>query len=68
MIHINKFLDKIKTSESKQLKTVSLSIKEARDVHADITKLLMALYELQKSPNKEKPDNVTKVEITGGEW
>ena len=68
MNHINRFIDKIKMSESKQLKKIELTIKEARDLHADITKLLLVLQELQEPPAKSDSDEVQKVEIDGGKW
>lgn len=68
MNHINRFIDKIKMSESKNLKQLGMSIKEARDLHADITKLLLVLQELQEPPAKSDSDEVQKVEIDGGKW
>ena len=56
-------------SESKQLKTMQLSIKEARDLHGDITKLLLVLQTLQESTaGDESPGKIEKVEISGGNW
>lgn len=64
MIHINRFIDKIASAESKNLKHLNLTIQEAKSIHSDITKLLLVLQELQH--NKE--EDVTKVEVDGGKW
>lgn len=64
MLHINRFIDKIKMLESKQAKDFSMSMRDAKDLHGDITKLLLAVQELQLK--KEETNEVQVVEITGG--
>ena len=63
-IHINKFIDKIKSLEAKNAKQMTMSIQEARDLHGDITKILLVLQEMQQA-DKTK---VEKVELTGGDF
>lgn len=66
-IHINRFIDKIKSLEAKNAKQVTMSIQEAKDLHGDITKILLALHEMNRT--KEQDSNeVQKVEITGGDF
>jgi len=65
-IHINRFIDKIKMAESKRMKAVSLSIQEAKDLHGDITKLLLVLQELQS--NKSDDNTIQKIEVSGGDF
>lgn len=67
-IHINRYLDKISAAESRNLKDVILTIKEAKDLHADITKLLLALHTLQEYTVKSDDNTTKKVEISGGKW
>ena len=66
MIHINRFIDKIKMLEAKQAKNVTMTIREAKDLHGDITKLLLVLQDLQTK--KEETSEVQDVEITGGSF
>ena len=66
MIHINKFIDKIKMLESKQSKNLMMSMREAKDLHGDITKLLLVLQTLQTP--KEETDDAWMVEISGGDF
>jgi len=65
MIHINNFIDKIKYFESKGGKDFIMPLRDAKNLHSDITKLLLVLQELQTSNNK--PDDNT-VEISGDDW
>lgn len=48
-LHINRFVDRIKAAESRQQRDIILSINEARDLHADITKLLLVLQTQQET-------------------
>ena len=66
MIHINRFIDKIKGLESKQAKQLTMTMREAKDLHGDITKLLLVLQALQTV--EEETDEVQKVEISGGDF
>ena len=53
--------------ESKQAKNITMSMREAKDLHSDITKLLIALHELQQV-KEETDDTPQKVEISGGDF
>jgi len=64
MIHINNFLDKIKVLESKHERNFIMSTQEAKDLHTDITKLLLALRELSEDNSKD----VTTVLFKGNDW
>ena len=66
-IHINKFIDKIKATESRNLRDLTMSMTDARDLHADITKLLLAVQVLQERGQATAPTtNVISVEVEGG--
>jgi hypothetical protein len=66
MIHIKKFIDKISAMESKQNKDVVIPMQEARGLRDEVAKLLSDLYE--KNLEKDKTEEVLKVEITGGSF
>jgi len=68
MIHINNFVDKIKALESQNSKQFSMSMREAKDLHADITKLLLALQILQENKAKNSSNEVVQVELQGDTW
>ena len=63
-IHINKFIDKIKSLESKNAKQMTMTIREAKDLHGDITKILLALQDAGPS----KKEEVIKVDMDGGSF
>lgn len=63
-LHINRFVDSIKAHESRGQKDFTMPLKDAKDLHADITKLLLVLEQLRQ-PNS-KTDDTIQVEITGG--
>lgn len=66
-LHINRFIDRLKASESRNQRDVTLTLQEARDLHGDITKLLLRLQDLeQQRESAPKTDEVITVEVQGG--
>ena len=63
-LHIARFIDKLKAAESRGARDIVMSLNEARDLHADITKLLLAVKPL-KQPTQEP---VIEVQIDGGKF
>ena len=63
-LHINRFVDSIKAHESRGQKDFTMPLKDAKDLHADITKLLLVLEQLRQT--NSKTDDTIQVEITGG--
>jgi hypothetical protein len=66
MIHINRFIDKVKFFESKNSKDFIIPLAEAKNLHIDITKLLLVIQE-QQSHNQEKQSSVNS-SVDGGDW
>ena len=64
-LHINRFIDLIKAQESRGGRDINMSLKDAKDLHADITKLLLVLESL-RGQHESPRDEVIKVELTGG--
>ena len=65
-LHIHRFVDAIKAAESRGQRDLQMSIRDAKDLHGDITKLLVTLEELreQNTQNSE----VIEVQLTGGSF
>ena len=63
-LHINRFVDSIKAHESRGQRDFTMTMREAKDLHSDITKLLLTLEELHTRP---KPEAIT-VELSGGSF
>ena len=66
-LHINRFIDRIKAFESKGQRDFIMTMNEARDLHADITKLLLVLQTLHEQPSATNQESIT-VEIQGGSF
>lgn len=68
-MHLQKFVDRVRGHEAKGARELVMSMAEAKDLHADITRLLIALQSLQEQNiNKTSNAEVIKVEITGGQF
>ena len=68
-MHLQKFVDRVRGHEAKGARELVMSMAEAKDLHADITRLLIALQNLQEQNlNKTTNDEVIKVEISGGQF
>ena len=66
MIHINRFIDLIKAQESRGGRDVTMSLRDAKDLHGDITKLLLSLETVRTQINTQ--NEPIQVEITGGSF
>jgi len=63
-LHINRFVDSIKAHESRGQRDFTMTMREAKDLHSDITKLLLTLEALH---TPSKPETIT-VELSGGSF
>lgn len=63
-LHINRFIDNIKATESRGGRDVILTLRDAKDLHGDITKLLLAMEQL-RSQQTQQPEKI-EVMIAGG--
>ena len=66
-LHIHRFVDAIKAAEARGQKDLMMTLRDAKDLHADITKLLVTLEQMRK-PSTNNDDSVIKVELTGGSF
>jgi hypothetical protein len=58
----------VRGQEARGARDLVLTINEARDLHADITRLLLVLQNLQEQQIKTANTDVVKVEIQGGSF
>jgi hypothetical protein len=63
-LHINRFVDSIKAHESRGQRDFVMTMREAKDLHSDITKLLLTLETLH---TQSKSETIT-VELSGGSF
>ena len=67
-IHLQKFVDRVRGQEARGARDLIMSMNEARDLHADITRLLLTLQSLQEHQIKTAAEETIKVEIQGGSF
>lgn len=65
-LHINRFVDSIKAHEARGQRDFVMSLRDAKDLHADITKLLLVLQELQTRSTSLSDEAPVVVEVSGG--
>lgn len=68
MINIQKFVDRVSGFEARGQKDFIMSMKEAKDLHADITRLLLTLETLRETANSQPKDEVITVNMDGGSF
>lgn len=66
-LHINRFIDRLKAADARQQRDFVMTVAEARDLHADITKLLLAIQVLQEK-TEPKEATVDSIEVDGGSF
>ena len=64
MIHIQRFIERLQGFDAKGSQNFMMTMKDAKDLHADITKLLLAL----QNTHTNTADEVIEVQITGGKF
>jgi len=67
-MHINRFVDSIKAHESRQQRDFVMSMRDAKDLHGDITKLLLIVQQLQAQALDQQQDSVVSIEVQGGSF
>lgn len=68
MIHINKFLERLQGFEARGTRDFIMPLRDAKDLHADITRLLMALETARDHSQAQAKDEVVRVEMDGGKF
>jgi hypothetical protein len=63
-LHINRFVDSIKAHESRNQRDFTMSMRDAKDLHADITKLLLTL-EAMRTPAAAVKEEIVSIELVG---
>jgi hypothetical protein len=67
-LHIHKFIDRLRGFEARGSKDYIMSLTEAKDLHADITRLLLELETLRTAIEVAKKDEIITVEVGGGSF
>lgn len=67
-LHIQKFVDRVRGMESRGSKDFVMSMTDAKDLHADITRLLLDLVELREKTQKAAQEEVITIQVDGGRF
>jgi hypothetical protein len=67
-MHLQKFVDRVRGHEARGARDFVMTMTEAKDLHADITRLLLQLQDLQAQAVKNRTDEVIQVQIGGGQF
>ena len=65
-LHINRFIDSIKAAESRGQKDLIMPMRDAKDLHGDITKLLLALEQSRRE--QSVVNEPIEVVLSGGSF
>ena len=64
-LHIQRFGDRLRGQEARGIKDFVMSMNDARDLHADITRLLLELQTLKESAPVSQQEVIT-IKMDGG--
>ena len=68
-IHLQKFVDRVRGFEARGAKDFIMSMNEAKDLHADITRLLIDLQSLREAQTQPTQNTeVIQVRVDGGSF
>jgi len=65
-LHIQRFVDRLRGQEARGVRDFVMSMADAKDLHADITGLLLELQELKQKPTATQ--EVITVKMDGGSF
>jgi len=64
-LYIRKFIDRVAQCDATNAKDFVWTMQDAKNLHGDITKLLLDIDLLQKQQSSKQPDSI---EVDGGTW
>lgn len=67
-LHLQKFVDRVRGHEARGAKDFIMTLAEAKDMHADITRLLLELHDLREQVSKPSIEQVITVQVGGGSF
>ena len=67
-IHLNKFIERVQGHEARGARDFMMSMADAKNMHADLTKLLLELHELREIRNTQVQEPVVNVVMDGGSF
>jgi hypothetical protein len=67
-IHLQKFVDRVRGHEARGARDFVMSMTDAKDLHADVTRLLLELQGLREQALNTEAEQVITVQVGGGSF
>jgi hypothetical protein len=67
-IHLQRFVDRVRGFEARGAKDFTMSMQDAKDLHADVTRLLIELNALKESAQQSTQPEVVQIRMDGGNF
>jgi len=68
-LYINKFIDRVQGQEARGAKDLVMTIGDAKNLHADITRLLLELQRIREQiPAPTTDEQIITVKMSGGSF
>jgi hypothetical protein len=67
-IHLQKFIDRIQGFDARGAKDFTMSMTDAKGMHADLTRILLELTNLKEAAVSNQNDEVISVKMEGGSF
>ena len=67
-IHLQRFVDRIRGAEARGARDFTMSMADAKNLHADITGLLLDLHTLKENSTDKQTNSTITVEVDGGSF
>jgi hypothetical protein len=65
-VHLQRFVDRVRGFEARGARDFTMSMTDAKDLHADVTRLLLELQTLKEQAQKPPEAEITQVRMDGG--
>ena len=67
-LHLQKFVDRVVGHEARGSRDFVMSMADAKNLHADITRLLLELRDLRENATKPVEQDVIEIKVNGGKF
>ena len=67
-IHLQRFVERLQGFEARGAKDFTMSITDAKGMHADLTQLLLELTALKEQAVSVRDENIITVKMDGGSY
>ena len=65
---LQRFVDRVRGAEARGVRDFTMSMDDARNLHADLTRLLIEINELRSKATQVDQDQVITVQMDGGKF